>query len=69
MKTYPSPFMTSLVTIGICLCAVAPPLGILFIVLGIFEQRRLSGGHRRQHQARLAVAREARLDQVWRYFR
>jgi len=66
---YPSPFMTCLLIIGIVCLAVAPPLGIIFIILGVAEQRRMNRGHRNARQAALARQRHQAEQRAWRYFR
>lgn len=66
---YPSPFMTCLLIVGIITLAVAPPLGVIFIFLGVMEQRRLNGNIRNGRLAAQARARQQARDQAWRYFR
>lgn len=54
LTPHPSPWMTSLIIIGIVTCAAAPPLGMIFLALAALPQSR----HRRRRKAALREAQE-----------
>jgi hypothetical protein len=71
MKYYPSPFATCIIVFGIVLMGIAPPLGILVLLLAFAEQRRVNGRQRGIHQDardKAAAKRQREYDAGIRYF-
>lgn len=68
MRTYPSPFMTVLLTIGIITLGVLPPVGVIIIVIAILVQRQHTKGLRGAHGQRIARAQQAEHKAAVRYF-